>query len=72
MSIAVLFIVLFALILIGVPIAVALGISSLVCMVLFTSHDITGIPELFVSAFKSTLMAIPMFVLAGSLLSKGR
>ena len=71
MTIAVLFIILFALILIGVPIAVALGISSLACMLLFTSHDITGIPEIFISAFRPTLMAIPMFVLAGSLLSKG-
>ncbi len=71
MSIAVLFIVLFALILIGVPVAVALGVSSLVAMLLFTSTDITGIPEIFISAFKPTLMAIPMFILAGSLLSKG-
>ena len=71
MSIAVLFIVLFALILIGVPVAIALGVSALVCMLLFTSHDIGGIPEIFISAFKPTLMAIPMFILAGSLLSKG-
>lgn len=71
MSIAVLFIVLFALILIGVPVAVALGVSSLVCMILFTSHDISGVPDIFISAFKPTLMAIPMFILAGSLLSKG-
>ncbi len=71
MSIAILFIVLFALILIGVPIAVALGISALVCMIFFTRHDVTGIPEIFISAFKPTLMAIPMFILAGSLLSKG-
>lgn len=71
MSIVVLFIVLFALILFGVPIAVSLGISAMVAMIAFTSHDITGIPEIFISAFKPTLMAIPMFILAGSLLSKG-
>lgn len=71
MSVIVLFIVLFVLLLLGVPVAVALGISSLVSMLLFTQHDITGIPETFISAFKSTLMAIPMFILAGSLLSKG-
>lgn len=71
MSVAFLFILLFALILIGVPVAVSLGISSLVSMIIFTSHDISGIPETFISAFKPTLMAIPMFILAGSLLSKG-
>lgn len=71
MSIIVLFILLFALLLVGVPVAVSLGISSLVCMLLFTSHDISGIPDIFISAFKPTLMAIPMFILAGSLLSKG-
>ena len=71
MSIIVLFVLLFALLLVGVPVAVSLGISSLVCMLLFTSHDISGIPDIFISAFKPTLMAIPMFILAGSLLSKG-
>lgn len=71
MSIIVLFILLFALLLVGVPVAVSLGISSLVCMLLFTSHDISGVPDIFISAFKPTLMAIPMFILAGSLLSKG-
>lgn len=71
MSIIVLFILLFVLLLVGVPVAVSLGISSLVCMLLFTSHDISGIPDIFISAFKPTLMAIPMFILAGSLLSKG-
>ena len=71
MSVAFLFILLFALILIGVPVAVSLGISSLVSMIIFTSHAISGIPETFISAFKPTLMAIPMFILAGSLLSKG-
>lgn len=71
MSIIVLFILLFALLLVGVPVAVSLGISSLVCMLLFTSHDISGVPDIFISSFKPTLMAIPMFILAGSLLSKG-
>lgn len=71
MSVVFLFVVLFALILLGVPVAVALGVSSVSAMWLFTNHDIFGIPETFIQAFKSTLMAIPMFILAGSLLSKG-
>lgn len=71
MSLAVLFLLLFVLLLLGVPVAIALGISSLICLLLFTSHDIAGIPDIFIAAFKPTLMAIPMFILAGSLLSKG-
>lgn len=71
MSVLFLFIVLFGLILIGVPVAVSLGISSLLTLIFFTSFDILAIPDIFVSGFKSTLMAIPMFILAGSLLSKG-
>ncbi|RAX56682.1 C4-dicarboxylate ABC transporter permease [Helicobacter monodelphidis] len=71
MSVLFLFVVLFGLILIGVPVAVALGISSVSAMLLFTSHDILAIPDTFTAGFKSTLMAIPMFILAGSLLSKG-
>ena len=52
MSLAVLFILLFVLLLLGVPVAIALGISSLICLLLFTSHDITGIPDIFIAAFK--------------------
>ncbi|RDU70730.1 C4-dicarboxylate ABC transporter permease [Helicobacter aurati] len=71
MGILFLFVVLFGLILIGVPVAVSLGISSLLTLIFFTSFDILAIPDIFISGFKSTLMAIPMFILAGSLLSKG-
>lgn len=71
MSILCLFVILFGLIFIGVPVAVSLGISSLLTLVLFTNFDILAIPDIFVSGFKSTLMAIPMFILAGLLLSKG-
>ncbi len=71
MSVLFLFIVLFGLILLGVPVAVSLGISSVSTMLLFTNTDVSGVPEIFISGLKTTLMAIPMFVLAGSLLSKG-
>ena len=72
MSIAFLFIALFALLLLGVPVAISLGISAILSMLLFTSFDITAASEIFLTGIgKPALMAIPMFILAGSLMSKG-
>ncbi|WP_418179336.1 TRAP transporter large permease [Aliarcobacter lanthieri] len=72
MVIATLFILLFGLMLIGVPVAVALGASTLVSAFLFTNNDLMGIVDhVFNGLNKYTLMAIPMFILAGSLLSRG-
>lgn len=72
MVIATLFILLFALMLIGVPVAVALGASTLASAFLFTNNDLMGIVDnIFNGLNKYTLMAIPMFVLAGSLLARG-
>src|SRR5574344_439123 len=72
MVIATLFILLFGLMLVGVPVAVALGASTLVSAFLFTNNDLMGISSyIFDGLNKYTLMAIPMFVLAGSLLSRG-
>lgn len=72
MVIATLFILLFALMLIGVPVAVALGTTSLVTYFIFTDLDLMGVSsKVFDGLNKYTLMAIPMFILAGSLLSRG-
>ncbi|MDX9795885.1 MAG: TRAP transporter large permease subunit [Arcobacteraceae bacterium] len=72
MVIATLFILLFALMLFGVPVAVALGSTTLITSFIFTDMDLMGIPsKVFDGLNKYTLMAIPMFILAGSLLSKG-
>ncbi len=72
MVIATLFILLFALMLFGVPVAVALGTTTLVTSFIFTDMDLMGIPsKIFDGLNKYTLMAIPMFVLAGALLSRG-
>ena len=72
MVIATLFILLFALMLLGVPVAVALGATTLVTSFLFTDMDLMGISsKIFDGLNKYTLMAIPMFILAGSLLSRG-
>ena len=72
MTIAFLFISLFGLMLIGVPVAVSLGASTVITMLLFTDLDVATIPQLIFDGInKFALMAIPMFILAGNLLSKG-
>lgn len=72
MAIALLFISLFSLLLIGVPIAVALGLSSTVVMLLFTDQPTLVIAsQMFTALDKFALMAIPLFVLAGNFLSQG-
>ena len=72
MTIAFLFISLFGLMLIGVPVAVSLGASTVITMLLFTDLDVAAMPQLIFDGInKFALMAIPMFILAGNLLSKG-
>ena len=72
MVIGTLFILLFALMLVGVPVAVALGTTTLITSFIFTDMDLMGISsKIFDGLNKYTLMAIPMFILAGSLLSRG-
>ena len=58
--------------LIGVPVAVSLGASTVLTMLLFTDLDVAAMPQLIFDGInKFALMAIPMFILAGNLLSKG-
>ncbi len=72
MSVGVLFILFFFLLAVGAPIAIALGASTFATLVFFT--DISPI-EISAMMFEKiehySLMAIPMFILAGQLLSKG-
>ena len=56
----------------GVPIAVILGITTLGCLVFFTStplHIITQ--QLFNALDKFVLLAIPFFILAGAIMTRG-
>ena len=72
MVIGTLFILLFALMLVGVPVAVSLGATTLITSFIFTDMDLMGISsKIFDGLNKYTLMAIPMFILAGALLSRG-
>lgn len=72
MSIAVLFGLFVFLLLIGSPIAIALGASTFVSLVAFTPISPIEISSMMFEKIDSySLMAIPMFILAGALLSKG-
>jgi C4-dicarboxylate transporter DctM subunit len=72
MATLMLFGLLFGLLLFGVPIAVALGLSTTVTMLLFTDQPTLIIAQkMFTSLDKFALMAIPLFVLAGNFLSQG-
>lgn len=67
-----LFGILFALLLSSAPVSVALGLSSFVYFYLFTTVPLTQVPErLFNSLNSFPLMAIPFFVLAANIMSKG-
>jgi len=71
-SIAVLFGMFAFLLLIGTPIAVALGASTFLTMVTFTQISPIEVSSMIFEKVEGySLMAIPMFILAGSLLSKG-
>lgn len=72
MLIAFLFASLFFFMLVGVPVAVALGASTGLSIMFFTDLEIDALPDIIFSGInKFPLMAIPMFILAGNLLSRG-
>ncbi len=72
MAIATLFITLFALLLIGAPIAVALGLSSVLVILLFSEDSLASIAlKLFETMEHYTLLAIPFFILASAFLTTG-
>ncbi len=73
MEIVVLFALVIGLLFIGVPIAVALGLSSIVFLLLYSDGSLASIAQTLFSAFEGhyTLLAIPFFILASSFMSTG-
>jgi C4-dicarboxylate transporter DctM subunit len=72
MTIIFLFSVLFILLLIGTPIAMALGLSSVSTILLFSGDDLGSLAgKFFDTMHHYTLMAIPFFVLSSAFLSTG-
>ena len=67
MNTAVLFITLFACMAIGMPVAVSLGLSSLLTIFFFSQDSLASMSiKLFETSEHYTLMAIPFFILAGN------
>ena len=73
MSVVVLFTLVIGLLFIGVPIAVALGLSSIVFLLIYSDASLASIAQTLFSAFEGhyTLLAIPFFILASVFMSTG-
>ena len=73
MEILLLFVMVIGLMLIGVPIAVSLGLSSILFLLWFSDSSLASIAQTLFEAFEghSTLLAIPFFILASSFMSTG-
>ena len=73
MEIAILFAMVVGLMLIGVPIAVALGLSSILFLMVLSDASLASIAQTLFSAFEGhyTLLAIPFFILASTFMSTG-
>jgi C4-dicarboxylate transporter DctM subunit len=71
-TIAFLFVSLFALLLIGAPIAIALGLSSVATILLFSNDSLASLAlKLFETMQHYTLLAIPFFILSSAFLTTG-
>jgi C4-dicarboxylate transporter DctM subunit len=73
MDVVLLFSMVVGLMLIGVPIAVSLGLSSTLFMLIYSDTSLASIAGTLLNAFVGhfTLLAIPFFVLASSFMSTG-
>ena len=73
MSVVILFALVVGLMLIGVPIAVSLGMSSVLFLLIYSDTSLASVAQTLMQAFVGhfTLLAIPFFILASSFMSTG-
>ena len=72
MTIAFLFFALFSLMLIGVPIAISLGLAGSATIILFSQDSVRSLSiKLFETSEHYTLLSIPFFILGGSFMTTG-
>jgi C4-dicarboxylate transporter DctM subunit len=73
MAVAILFLLVIGLLLIGVPIAISLGLSSILFLVVYSDGSLSSIAQTLFSAFHGhfTLLAIPFFILASTFMTTG-
>ena len=73
MDVVLLFSMVIVLLLIGVPIAVSLGLSSILFLLWFSDSSLASVAQTLFAAFEGhfTLLAIPFFILASSFMTTG-
>ncbi|MGO4907418.1 TRAP transporter large permease [Pseudorhodobacter sp. W20_MBD10_FR17] len=73
MEVVLLFVMVIGFMLIGVPIAVSLGLSSILFLLMFSDASLASIAQTLYQAMEghATLLAIPFFILASSFMSTG-
>ena len=73
MEVAILFAMVIGLMLVGVPIAISLGFSSIIFLLVLSDTSLASIAQTFFQAMAGhyTLLAIPFFILASSFMSTG-
>lgn len=73
MEVALLFSLIIGFLMIGVPIAVSLGMSSVLFLLWYSDASLASVAQTLFSAFEGhfTLLAIPFFILASSFMSTG-
>jgi len=73
MAILMLFLMVVGFMLIGVPIAVSLGLSSMIFLMILSDSSLASVAQTLFSAFEGhyTLLAIPFFILASVFMSTG-
>jgi C4-dicarboxylate transporter DctM subunit len=73
MGLLFLFAMVIAFLLIGVPIAVSLGLSSIIFLLVFSDSSLGSVSQTLFNAFAGhfTLLAIPFFILASTFMSTG-
>lgn len=72
MTVLFLFALLFTLMLIGVPVAISLGLSSALTIIFFSPDPVTGmVIKMFETSQHYTLLAIPFFLIAGAFMTTG-
>ncbi|PHP67259.1 C4-dicarboxylate ABC transporter [Zhengella mangrovi] len=72
METIILFVLVLGLLFLGVPVAVSLGLSSLLIIALFSQDSMSSVAlQLFTASQNYTLLAIPFFVLASAFMSTG-
>jgi C4-dicarboxylate transporter, DctM subunit len=72
MTTIILFVLLFAFMFLGMPVAVALGLSSLLTILFFAQDSLASLSlKLFETSEHYTLLAIPFFILGGAFMTTG-